>query len=92
MSRKRKATNRELQEMIETNEQMIQQNQNILNAIIGELNGVAGLIVTHLTEEGKMQRIDCPNCGHTNNHALLEDFPSNGLCLSCGVSFLDEEE
>ena len=92
MSRKRKATSKELQELIEANDARIEQCQSILNAIIGELNGVAGLIVTHLTEEGKMQRVECPNCGHVNNIPLMEDYPSSGLCIACGVSVFDEEE
>ena len=92
MSRKRKPTIKELEDLIDGLATKVQQTQEIVGAIIGELNGVAGLIVTHLEEEGKMRRVDCPNCGHTNNIPLMEGFPYDGLCIACGVSVLDEEE
>tara|TARA_R100000458_G_C8274455_1_gene249416 strand:+ start:3161 stop:3442 length:282 start_codon:yes stop_codon:yes gene_type:complete len=93
MSRsKRKPTVKELESTIETLEMKVQQNQQIINALIGELNGVAGLIVTHLAEEGKMERVECPSCGHINNVPRLNDFPADESCIACGGPLFGEEE
>jgi len=89
---KRKATIKELEGLIEDLEGKVQNLQNLTNAIIGELNGVAGLIITHLVEEGKMERMDCPKCEQTNHLPRMDELPAGTDCQFCGWPLFDEEE